>query len=138
PPSSGGGLLLWGLGKGHSACLRLKDGGDEGTHGRAGYRGSDNFAVSPDGSLIVAESTKDIAVPLWREPGTAYGEDYGFVILDSSTGAVLFKEKLRRPGFLTDQLLPLFFSADGKQVVANFNSLDASNVTDINVYSIAR
>lgn len=98
----------------------------------------DNFAVSPDGSLIVAESTKDIAVPLWREPGTAYGEDYGFVILDSSTGAVLFKEKLRRPGFLTDQLLPLFFSADGKQVVANFNSLDASNVTDINVYSIAR
>src|SRR5208337_2242234 len=57
----------------------------------------DSFAVSPDGELIVAESTKDIPTPFWREPGMALGEDYGFVILDSSTGGVLFREKLRRP-----------------------------------------
>lgn len=97
----------------------------------------DNFAVSPDGGLIVAQSTEDVAVPFWREPGTTFAVDYGFVILDSSTGNVLFREKLRRPGYFTE-LLPLFFSADGKQVVANFNSLGRSYVTDVNVYSLGR
>ncbi len=96
----------------------------------------DNFAVSPDGRLLVAESTKDVSVPFWREPGTTFAVDYGFVILDSTTGDVLFREKLRRAGYMQIPL-PLFFSADGKQVVANFNPLPGRTyVTDINVYSL--
>jgi WD40 repeat protein len=99
----------------------------------------DNFAVSPDGQLIVAESTKDIPTPFWREKGLTIGEDYGFVILDSSTGDVLFREKLRRPGGLTEPL-PLLFSSDGKQVVANFVNVAPGGTygTAINVYSLGR
>jgi len=99
----------------------------------------DSFAVSPDGELIVAESTKDIPTPFWREPGMALGEDYGFVILDSSTGGVLFREKLRRPGDLAEPL-PLFFSPDGKQVLANFINAEPGSTyaTAINVYSLGR
>jgi Tol biopolymer transport system component len=93
----------------------------------------DSLVVSPDGKLIAAGSTTEVAIPFWREQASINVEK-GFVILDAQTGAVLFREKLRRAGPASPP--PFFFSADGKLLIANFASEGASSNAYIYAYSV--
>lgn len=93
----------------------------------------DNFAVSPDGRLIAADTTKPVSMPLWRDPNSTLDVNQGFVIVDIRTGKILFREKLMRVG---PQGPPLFFSADGSHLISNFNSDGRTSDTYINIYSL--
>jgi WD40 repeat protein len=95
----------------------------------------DNFAVSPDGKLIAAESTVDVTHPFFEEQ-VGLDVQTGFVLLDSITGHVVFRERRRSPGEIGDSL-PLFFSPDGKWLVSSFSGNDQKASTRIIGYEVA-
>jgi hypothetical protein len=82
-----------------------------------------NFAVSPDGRFIAAESSKathsDMYYLLRLKENLGGSLDAGFVILDASTGRVIFREKRTIFGDLAG-VLPLFFSAKGDLLITEF------------------
>jgi WD40 repeat protein len=104
-----------------------------------------NFAVSPDGNFIVAGCTKDAHSPLYYNLLTlltmreVLSDDInaGFVILDASSGRVTFRKTQRMVGAVGIPL-PLFFSAKGGLLIANFGAISRSVAGQLVAYSIAR
>lgn len=106
---------------------------------RTGVR--NNFAVSPDGRFIAAECNKDTHSDWYymlrlREN---LGNDIraGFVMLDSSSGRVVFRKTIRMGGSVADSL-PLFFSHEDGLLIANFGQTSKVITGHLIGYSIAR
>jgi hypothetical protein len=93
-----------------------------------------NFCLSPNGKLIAAESTVDAHLP-WFIEQVSLSVEAGFVLLDTQTGRVLFRDKRRTLGDARERL-PLFFSPDNAEVFANFNPRDGQSDGTIDGYSI--
>jgi len=81
-----------------------------------------NFALSPSGNLIAAESTVDVKTSFLSEHNSL-NVDAGFVILDSLTGQIMFRERRKTEGAVVNQVVPLLFSPDGSKLFAGFNSV---------------
>ncbi|HEX5412294.1 MAG TPA: hypothetical protein VFZ27_10575 [Terriglobia bacterium] len=83
-----------------------------------------SFALSPDGHFIAASCTKDTRSDwyyLLRLRENLGGDvTAGFVILDGSSGRVIFREKRRMFGDVATGTLPLFFSAKSDSLVTEF------------------
>lgn len=77
-----------------------------------------NFVLSPDGSLIAADSTTEAWYPPFVEPGLEV--EAGFVLLRAATGRIVFREKHRMTGEASESL-PLFFSPGGETLIVDFN-----------------
>jgi hypothetical protein len=82
-----------------------------------------NFAISPDGSFIAAESSKpahsDVHYLVRLRENLGGDLNSGFVILDTDTGRVIFRENRQMSGNLPGTL-PLFFSANSDLLIAEF------------------
>jgi WD40 repeat protein len=104
----------------------------------------DNFAVSPDGDFIAADCNKDVHSPLYYNLLTllTMREDLsddvnaGFVILDTSSGRLIFRETQRMVGAVSSSL-PLFFSAKGGLLIANFGRTSNRVAGQLLAYSIS-
>ena len=82
-----------------------------------------NFAVSSDGRFLVADSTvvlhSDSYYLLRLKENVGGKLKAGFVVLDASTGRVIFREERTTSGDIAG-VLPLFFSAKGDSLIAEF------------------
>jgi WD40 repeat protein len=100
-----------------------------------------NFAVSPDGRFIAAECNKNIHSDwyymLRLKESLGGGINAGFVILDSSTGRVIFREKQRTGGSYFDTL-PLFFSPKSRLLIAELGPTSKDVTSRLVAYAIAR
>jgi hypothetical protein len=71
----------------------------------------------------------------WFREQVSLSVEAGFVLLDTQTGRVLFREKRRTLGGVREGL-PLFFSPDNAAVFANFNPREGQADGTIDGYSI--
>lgn len=101
--------------------------------GRHGVR--TNFALSPDGKLIVADASTQ---PFSWEGGATIEKIGRFVILDSASGRVLFSQPGRRMDGSAGSLpFEFVFTPDGRTLLADPNSKWGIPGSDaIDIYSV--
>ena len=94
-----------------------------------------NFAISSNGEIIAAECLVNVSKPFLAEQ-VSLSVNAGFVLLDSRSGQVLFRENRKTSGEVSDRL-PMFFADGDRKLLVNFRSAGAPGDNgEIVAYSI--